>query len=91
MSLITFPRKEVPTPYVPEMELGEWDIIPNVVLENPMSFGKDFNLIRAVHEHAPQRVDEIDRELDAMQMRMAQLQTERQTLQRLIQALHTED
>lgn len=88
MSFITFPRmKQEPTPQMPEMELSEWDIIPTIISENPMSFGKDFNLIRAVAEHAPQRVEQIIEELDTLRFRMQQLQDEKETLTRLIAAL----
>jgi uncharacterized membrane protein len=52
-----------------------------------MSFGKDFNLIRAVAEHAPQRVEQIIEELETLRFRMQQLQDEKETLTRLIAAL----
>lgn len=65
---------------------GEWS---QRTTDNPMSFGKDFNLIRAVAEYGPARVDDIEEEIMDLRHRMIQLQDERDTLTRLISALNT--
>jgi acyl carrier protein phosphodiesterase len=55
---------------------------PTAVL--PQSFGRDFNLIRAVEEYGPQRVASIRQELAQMVKRQAVLTEEMQTLEKLI-------
>jgi hypothetical protein len=55
---------------------------PTAVL--PQSFGRDFNLIRAVEEYGPQRVASIRQELAQMVKRQATLTEEMQTLEKLI-------
>jgi len=50
----------------------------------PQSFGRDFNLIRAVEEYGPQRVASIRQELAQMVKRQAVLTEEMQTLEKLI-------
>lgn len=87
--IIKFPNYPTPTATLPEMSMNEWDTIPKVTKENPTSFGKDFNLILAVAEYGPTRVDEIEEEMEDIRQRMIQLQDERDTLIRLISALDT--
>lgn len=55
--------------------------------ENPASYGHDFNLIRAVSENGPQRIKQIDDRIDKLETELIELQSERNTLQRLIGAL----
>jgi hypothetical protein len=50
----------------------------------PQSFGNDFNLIRAVEEYGPQRVESIRNELIHLAKRQTALTEEMQTLERLI-------
>jgi hypothetical protein len=61
---------EIPTP------------MPTAAL--PQSFGNDFNLIRAVEEYGPQRVESIRNELVHLAKRQTALTEEMQTLERLI-------
>jgi hypothetical protein len=77
------------TAYLPDISMAEWDAVPNIKYDNPMSFGKDFNLIRAVAEYGPSRVDEIEEEMEDLRKRMIHLTDERNTLTRLIDALNT--
>jgi hypothetical protein len=55
--------------------------------DNPMSFGHDFNLIKAVKEYGPQRIDQINKELDKINEQFTHLTYERTQLEKLIQAL----
>ena len=88
--IIKFPNyPPTPTATLPEISMNEWDTIPKTTVDNPMSFGKDFNLILAVAEYGPKRVDEIEEEMEDIRQRMIQLQDERDTLTRLISALNT--
>jgi hypothetical protein len=48
------------------------------------SFGSDFNLIRAVSEHAPNRLAVIDKRLNAIEQELAKLRDEREILVNLI-------
>jgi uncharacterized protein with gpF-like domain len=50
----------------------------------PQSFGNDFNLIRAVEEYGPQRVESIRKELEQMEARKEVLTKEMHTLERMI-------
>lgn len=52
------------------------------------SFGRDFNIIRAVSEYGPQRVDSIKKELVRMRDQMEKLELEMATLQRLIDVVN---
>lgn len=51
---------------------------------NPLSFGKDFNLILAVSECGDTRIKIIDKELRDMEERTRLLTEERHTLQKLV-------
>ena len=51
---------------------------------HPHSFGKDFNLIRAVEEYGPQRIQTIQRDLADLALRQQRLTTELATLERLV-------
>jgi hypothetical protein len=57
---------------------------PTFTAALPQSFGNDFNLIRAVEEYGPQRVESIRKELAQMTDRITLLSKEMDTLQRLI-------
>jgi hypothetical protein len=57
---------------------------PSPITAQPQSFGNDFNLIRAVEEYGPQRVESIRKELAQMEARHAALTKEMQTLEKLI-------
>lgn len=55
---------------------------------NPVeSFGHEFNLVRAVSEYAPQRIDQIVRQMDTMQKEMDSLRAERKRLEALLAAV----
>lgn len=58
--------------------------LPTVRVDNPMSYGGDFNLIRAVQEYGPQRIARINKELDDMQERANKLLAERAQLEKLV-------
>lgn len=58
--------------------------LPPFRTDNPMSYGRDFNLIRAVEEYGPQRITQINKELDEMQERANKLLNERGTLEKLV-------
>lgn len=51
---------------------------------NPISFGKEFNLIRAVSEYGADRIKLIDRELQSMAEKTKNLSEERAILQKLV-------
>ena len=53
---------------------------------SPQSFGHDFNLIRAVEEYGPQRVESIRKELAQIDARKNALAQEMYTLEKLIAA-----
>ena len=54
------------------------------------SFGREFNLIRAVAEYGPQRVTEINKRLAAIDAEAKALENERKTLNALIQVVKPE-
>jgi hypothetical protein len=49
--------------------------------------GGEFNIIRAVQEHVPARIDAINAELGRIQQRERELNTEHETLMRLLAAV----
>ena len=57
---------------------------PSPIAAKPQSFGHDFNLIRAVEEYGPQRVESIRKELEQLTDRITLLNKEMATLQRLV-------
>lgn len=54
------------------------------------SWGREFNLIRAVAEYGPQRVNEINKRLAAIDAETKALENERKTLNALIQVVKPE-
>lgn len=60
------------------------DDIEMTYRDNPQSFGYDFNLIRAVAEYGPTRIDMIEKRLTELQTEMLDLQNERKTLEALV-------
>jgi len=58
--------------------------LPAQTSVHPHSFGKDFNLIRAVEEYGPRRVESIRQELAQIDARQSALTEEMQTLEQLI-------
>jgi len=60
------------------------DEVEHTYMENPESFGHQFNLIRAVAEYGPQRVQEITQRLRSLEEESKQLRSEMETLERLI-------
>lgn len=82
--LILFPKRRQ---LVHEYVMNESSAIanlPTVYLDNHVSFGNEFNIIRAVQEYGPQRIDAINKRLKHMQVEMEKLQLEHETLQQLI-------
>ena len=59
---------------------------PSPIAAQPQSFGNDFNLIRAVEEYGPQRVESIRKELEQIDARKNTLAKEMYTLEKLIAA-----
>ena len=53
-------------------------------MENPQSFGHEFNLIRAVGEYGPQRIASITKLLTDLEAEMVALRQERATLEQLV-------
>ena len=79
-----FPRRGMtPTDEQLEQEIP----LPTVRVDNPMSYGGDFNLIRAVQEYGPQRITKINKELDDMQERANKLIAERGQLEKIVAAV----
>lgn len=64
-----------------EMTMGT---ISQSSIDNPESFGYNFNLIRAVQEYGPQRIDAISKRLFDMEKEAIKLREERQTLEALV-------
>lgn len=88
---IRFPKGKPSTAHSQDMRMGEWDTMPTVIIENQMSFGKDFNLIRAVEEHGPLRIEAIDKEVAVLEQKMRALLDEKIVLARLVDAIHSEN
>lgn len=53
-------------------------------IDNQESFGYNFNLIRAVQEYGPQRIDAIGKRLDTMMREADALEQERRLLEQLV-------
>lgn len=71
----------------PEMFVDSSPLTDEVVstyMENPPSFGHEFNLIRAVGEYGPQRIATITKTLADLEAEMASLREERATLEQLV-------
>ena len=49
--------------------------------------GKGFNIVKIVEEHAPNRIKEIEHELDTLNKKHAELSFEKMQLQNLIAAI----
>lgn len=67
--------------------------IPHIVELEPKvnlndSVGHDYNLILLVKDHAPQRINTIEKELVALAKRVDELNAEQATLKRLVAALN---
>ncbi len=60
------------------------DEVAFTYMENPPSFGHEFNLIRAVGEYGPQRIATITKTLADLEAEMASLRQERATLEQLV-------
>ena len=57
------------------------------IATQPQSFGPDFNIIRAVQEYGPARVEQIRTELTKMDARKIVLTDEMETLERMIASI----
>jgi hypothetical protein len=51
--------------------------------------GKGFNIVKMIEEHAPNRIKEIEKELDTLNRKHAELSFEKMQLSNLISALTT--
>ena len=83
---LSLKRRPSPTTSIlpsPIMHTDEYTA-PSPITAQSQSFGNDFNLIRAVEEYGPQRVESIRKELAQMEARHAALTKEMQTLEKLI-------
>ena len=83
---LSLKRRPSPTTSIlpsPIMHTDEY-VTPSPIATKQQSFGNDFNLIRAVEEYGPQRVESIRKELAQMEARHAALTKEMQTLEKLI-------
>ena len=83
---LSLKRRPSPTTSIlpsPTMHTDEY-ATPSPIAAQPQSFGNDFNLIRAVEEYGPQRVESIRKELAQMEVRQTVLTKEMQTLEKLI-------
>jgi hypothetical protein len=61
-------------------------VLPKFMAAAQESFGPDFNLIRAVREYGPSRVEGIKKELDSIEDRKQRLTEEMNILTKLIAA-----
>jgi len=61
-------------------------VLPKFTASLPESFGPDFNLIRAVREYGPTRMDAINKELASLEDRQKRLMEEMNILINLIAA-----
>jgi hypothetical protein len=61
-------------------------VLPKFTASLPESFGPDFNLIRAVREYGPSRVENIKKELASLEDRKQRLTEEMNILTKLIAA-----
>ena len=78
--------KKVPE-FVEETAVHITDSWAVPVRDNPPSLGHEFNLIRAVEEYGPQRIDQINKELDKINQQFAHLTHEKTQLEKLLKAL----
>ena len=76
------PPKMSPLPS-PIMHTDEY-AAPTPIAVQLQSFGRDFNLIRAVEDYGPQRVATIRKEIAQMEARQTLLTKEMRTLEQLI-------
>ena len=60
------------------------DEVEFTYMENPQSFGHEFNLIRAVGEYGPQRIASITKLLADLEAEMIALRQDRATLEQLV-------
>ena len=64
------------------------EALSNRTPESDESFGKGFNLILAVQEQGPARIKEINERMNELDKEQSALTTERNTLQRLVDAVN---
>ena len=76
-----FPRRGM---VLVDEQLEQQIPLPTIKVDNPMSYGRDFNLILAVQEYGPKRIAQINQELDDMQERANKLLNERGQLEKLV-------
>lgn len=66
----------------------ELETMPLEQDNNPRSFGVGFNLIRMVSEYGPQRIEQIDQEVETLQDRIQKLVAEKEQIQKMLDALN---
>ena len=82
-----FKRKPVSRSQVLE-QTNEHPIGQDLPAWNPNEgLGKGFNIVKIVEEHAPNRIKEIEHELDTLNKKHAELSFEKMQLQNLIAAI----
>ena len=89
LRLTPLTRRIRPNP-VPELARIHTDEMPMPVFTalRPESYGTDFNLIRAVKDHAPIRIENNRKEIQLMTSKMALLEEENSQLQKLLTVLN---
>ena len=82
-----FKRKPVSRSQVLQ-QTNEYPIGQDLPAWNPNEgLGKGFNIVKIVEEHAPNRIKEIEHELDTLNKKHAELSLEKMQLQNLIAAI----
>ena len=85
--MINFRKRPDPLSFVPaKMHTDEFQSMP-LPAATHTSFGPDFNIIRAVQEYGPARVEQIRTELTKMDDRKIVLTDEMETLERMIASI----
>lgn len=61
--------------------------VTSVLPDNPPSAGHEFNLVRIVQDHGPQRIAAIEKEMQKLEQRIATLTKEKNQIAALVAAL----
>lgn len=75
-------------PKVTDMRISSYDQYGDTIPAADASFGKDFNLIRAVQDVAPGRIDAIGERLADLALERETLENERAILTELVKVVH---
>lgn len=66
----------------------ELESMPLQQEDNPRSFGAGFNLVRIISEYGPQRIEQIDQEVEKLEDRIQKLVAEKEQIQKMLEALN---